>query len=359
MSAPLKRKDEDDDDDKPLPRNKKLLAQPAVALLRPSSSPAKQEGDEVAPDDDDDEPIVLRRPTVTLEGLRADLRAAQARVKALERAVAAEEARLAPTRAPKAFQLGYAPDELLSWRDPAWPESETVGTGIDDAVRLLREALAAAGVDPLRVSLRIDNRKTQSLGSVELAGPDRREIRLLLHNQLIARTQRPSVEAAAAYLADTARALLGAPGSLLDALARLPRLALPRLIAFHAYRGRVATLRDGEERVLTNEDIQQLVQLAVARIDNPLCDASRIRFNRKLQTHAYQLKRSCVCLRPGFIFTNPARNVFNKILFALCDWLIAIHSPQIPRASRAEEVDALVARLGGRVEHGFYTPVRS
>ena len=405
MSAPKSKRpvanDDDDDDDTPLPRAHKKPA-PAQALLvqRPAAAAAAA----VEEDDDDDTPIKRRGATTTARDdddvgkvvnndddddeddkvippkrskeadaarLRAELVQAQGDLRAAQEAVARHKARVdtleraikaiaAPAPA-KDFQLVYDAAELLSWRDPTWPASDTVGTGIDDAVRMLRERLHLADVDLAAVSIRVDMRKIKGLCSVAIAGADKTEIRLVLHCQVIQETQRVSVEDAVDFLVVAARTLLACKArgdSLLDAAAGLRPPTLTWLRAQHKYRSRVAETRANEPPLKTGEDVQRIADLVVARMGKPECTARRITYNKKLKTHAYQLKREHFCMRPGFIWDNPPRNVFNKMLFAFCDWFITTRCPHINSAFRSEEVDALVVRLGGRIEHFMYTRVR-
>ena len=170
MSAPKSKRpvanDDDDDDDTPLPRAHKKPA-PAQALLvqRPAAAAAAVEDDDdddtpikrrgtardddvgkVVNDDDDDEDDKVIPPKRSKEAdaarLRADLAQAQVDLRAAQEAVARHKARVdtleraikaitAPAPA-KDFQLVYDAAELLSWRDPTWPASDTVGTGIED-----------------------------------------------------------------------------------------------------------------------------------------------------------------------------------------------------------------------------------
>lgn len=140
--------------------------------------------------------------------------------------------------AAKAFRLEYLPEELLSWVDSAWGSGESVGTGIDDAVRMLRDTLGEASLRELNVVP--NSRKQQKLCSIQIGGDDRKEIRLCLHDRVIARTERVYVQTAMTKLAQAAQQWLEvrrSGGSLVEA-----RVALEDVDggeARHGYRSRV------------------------------------------------------------------------------------------------------------------------
>ena len=260
--------------------------------------------------------------------------------------------------AAKAFRLEYLPEESLSWVDSAWGSGESVGTGIDDAVRMLRDTLGEASLRELNVVP--NSRKQQKLCSIQIGGDDRKEIRLCLHDRVIARTERVYVQTAMTKLAQAAQQWLEvrrSGGSLVEA-----RVALEDVDggeARHGYRSRVSRPLPQEPLVSNDDDMARIVALAAARVNHPLCTTDRIRFKKSLQTHDYHIISLYIMLRPGFVRINAPVGVLNKLIYVYCHWLVSFHSqPPVPANLQRETIDAMVLRAGGRIELGIYVKAR-
>ena len=391
VQSSQKHTEEEDDDDKPLPNKRQVTALPAggVQLKRKHTTE----------EDEDDEDFIdmvsgnrhgnneKETAKKRVEQLEAELGAERIALAREEAAIARRRARIVDLerdlraacfecdrRAPgdgmlrpagRQFQFEYSDEELRSWKDPTWPKDDSVGTGIDDAVRILRHALGDSSVAAMQreelVILPNPHMKNK-LCSITIRGEDKNKIWLSLHTKVISRTTRSRVESGMTYLAQAANELLEIKrngGSLADKEVNLRHINDDKCgTALHEYRSRVAKLFDGETLLKNPDEVYEIVSIAADRMNNPQCIPGCIRYKKRLEVHRYNMNKIFIYMSSKFLWRNPPRNVLNEIMYAFCNWLVIYHSsPPVQTSKRSELSDAMAIRLGIRIEQGMYTPM--
>ena len=315
---------DDDDDDRPLPPRKfpPPPPPPPQAVLDdddvplPPSRPRKQPPPRTAVDDDDDVPLPSKRARV--------------------------------------------PDEDFSDAELLAPQPLTDGTGIDDAVRMLRKRIGDldqySGSDR-HTDIVVNTRKTKFIADIAWGfyTHNRTWYRLELYKRVIERTPRVYVEQEMQYLADAVKRYEAARAahavdSWLPLLKQAPMQHVPEALLNTAARPYVTPRLTAEGPcVRARADADALLAKAKARMGVNPPDCAWDTTLSPSQTHSFTEAHG-LRLSTRYALAHSARIVFNTLLFALADWHFLYGSPGNNKSLRREVTEALVIRAGGRVE---------